>query len=198
MMEDDMKRNGSGYFDETPVKTGLFGNTPQPGEIWETNQGKEVLVLKNHGAYCSTLFLRPESRADTMEIISREVRHVNPAMLGYIFNRDMGGLIKTIPQEKYLDIMQAVGDRLGVTIKVSRAEEADEVPNDYITENVCLEAELEGTKKRCATIEAECKDLHQQLKEAKQAEVLSTARANVVESLYKDLLKSCLARGEAK
>lgn len=209
MMEYDMMRNGSGYYDETPVKTGLFGNTPQPGEIWESSQGKETLVLKNHGAFCTTLFVRNEAHSDTMEVISREVRHVNPAMLGYIFNRDLAIYIKTIPQETFLDIMQAVGERLGVTIKVSREEEADEVPNDYIIENGNLAAELEGIKIRYAALDKEHNNLQQKYDEVcKELQVcqlneghisvVDAVKAEMYESLYKELLQKCLARGEAK
>ena len=219
MMEDDMKRNGSGYYDETPVKTGLFSNTPQAGEIWESTMGKEFLILKNHGGFCTTLALNDNPHEKTIEVVSRTVRYTNPSMVGYSFNNCLSAFIKTVPDEKYLDIMQAVGERLGVTIKVSKADDADEVPNDYITENINLAAELEGFKHRCKALETELKDnkdaqlvsceMIKQERESKEiaqdaAERMRAAcreaeeKASLYEKMYNALLDRLFARGEAK
>lgn len=214
MMEDDMKRNGSGYYDETPVKSGVLTG-PQPGEIWESSQGKEALVLKNHGAYCTTLFVRNEAHSDTIEIISRDVRHVNPSMLGYIFNRDLAIYIKTIPQEQYLDIMQAVGERLGVTIKVSRDNntEGSDKRDEYIKhlERAVLgfEGQAEDAKRDleeanrvidCLARERDAirAELREFQKNTGHDDVVSAVKAEMFENLYKELLQKCLARGEAK
>lgn len=217
MMEDDMKRNGIGYYDETPVKTCLFSNGPQDGEIWESTLGKEFLALKNHGGYCNTLLLRDHtSHADNIEVISREVRYVNPVMIGYLANRDLSCYIKTIPQEKYLEIMEAVGERMGVTIKVSRAEEKDlttqadrEAYDDAIksleAQRDELLAELKDRKEKqimsCEMIknERESKEIAQAAADGMRAAYqLAEEKATLYEKMYTALLDRIFARGEAK
>lgn len=233
MIEYDMKRNGSGYYDETPVKSGVLTG-PQPGEIWETSQGKEALVLKNQGNFCVTLGLNDNQHQDTIEVVSRTVKHTNPAMLGYMFNNNFAQYVKNVPEETFLFIMEAVGERLGVTIKVSRAE--DDSPA-ALEENKRLKSHIEnlevaleaydGQRKaleeKCGELQtangdlyheldmairdrdafkAELKACMAELKEcqmnAGHADVVATVKADMYETLYKDLLKSCLARGEAK
>lgn len=194
MLEYDMKRNGSGYYDETAVKTGLFTSGPQAGEIWETTEGKEYLILKNQGGFCNTLALRDNTtHSDNMEVISREKRWVNPGMVGYIINRGFAQYIKTLPEEKFLDIMQAVGDRLGVTIRVSQAE-ADtlKADNKDLGEMYHL---------ACATIkeeQAENDKLRQALEQATQTRTAAEEKAALNEGMFWALMDRIFARGEAK
>lgn len=165
MIEYDMKRNGSGYYDETPVKAGLFSG-PQAGEIWQSTFGKEFLILKNHGGYCTTLALNDNPHPQTIEVVSRTVRHTNPGMVGYSFNNSLKEFIKAIPEEKYMDITQAVGERLGVTIRVSAEDDADEIIREasldvaaYRAKAEDLEALVEDLKTKCKALEAERDEL---------------------------------------
>lgn len=201
MMEYDMKRNGSGYYDETPVKTGLF-NGPQPGEIWESSYHKEFLILKNHGGYCTTLALNDNPHEETVEVVSRTVRYTNPGMVGYSFCNQFVQFIKTIPEEEYMAIMEAVGDRLGVTIKVNRAADNGHGAPDY--EGLCkdLKHQLEEASREIDCVVKERNAIREELLECQQkashADVVAAVKADMYETLYKDLLQKCLARGEAK
>lgn len=216
MMEDDMKRNGSGYFDEMPVKSGFFAG-PQAGEIWESTMGKEFLILKNHDGYCSTLALNDNPHPQTMEVVSRTLKHTNPGMVGYTFNNQLSAFVKTVPEETYLDIMQAVGDRLGVKIKVSA--DAGEGTMDYRGECERLEILLEKWQEKCREVEArwsevadENHDLKLKLAELGQdsntwetiadnhvkAYQAAEEKAALYEKMYNSLLDRLFARGEAK
>lgn len=178
MIDNDIKRNGSGYYDETPVKSGVFAG-PQPGEIWETTMGKEFLIIKNQGGYCNTLALRDSTaHADNIEVVSREARYVNPVMIGYLANREMVQFVKAVPEEKYMEIMEAIGERLGVTIKVGKAE-ADSLPiqTAQAEEMEAMLAYLEDLKAQRKTLEAERK---------------------LWERMYDTLLDRLIARGEVK
>lgn len=147
MLENDIKRNGSGYYDETPIKAGIFTSGPQAGEIWETTEGKEMLVLKNQGNYCNTLCLQTaNTHPDQIEIISREKRFANPGKVGYIVNRGFAQYVKSLPKAQYLGIMQAVGDKLGVSIKVSKAETNKQDANSAGIDK--LKAEMEDLEKK--------------------------------------------------
>lgn len=199
MMEYDMKRNGSEYYDETPVKTGLFSG-PQPGEIWESTFGKEFLILKNHGPYCTTLALNDNQHPDTIAVASRTVKHTNPGMLGYSFNDNLVQYIKNVPEDNFLSIMEAVGDRLGVTIKVNRAEDDNLV---HKLEAMCkdLQHSLEEANREIDCIARERDALreeqHERCMKEGQAGIAAVVKAEMFENLYKDLLQKCLARGEA-
>lgn len=215
-MEDDMKRNGSGYYDETPVKTGFFGG-PQAGEIWESTMGKEFLILKNHDGYCSTLALNDNPHPQTMEVVSRTLKHTNPGMVGYTFNNQLSAFVKTVPEETYLDIMQAVGERLGVKIKVSA--DAGEGTLDLRGECERLERLNDQWRAKCRELEARCKDLateNDDLKlnvadvrqdlntwkiignEHEKAYHTAEDKAALYEKMYNALLDRLFARGEAK
>lgn len=222
MMEDDMKRNGSGYYDETPVKSGVF-NGPQPGEIWESTMGKEFLILKNHGGYCTTLALNDNPHEKTIEVVSRTVRYTNPGMVGYSFNNQLSAYIKTVPEEKYLDIMQAVGERLGVTIKVRMAADdnlttqADrEAYDDAIK---VLESEVEAWRAKAKELQAQRDEaingadvLERKIIELEQdrntwesitrnyEQVYKAAeeKATMAERMLNSMLDRLFARGEAK
>lgn len=224
MMEDDMKRNGSGYYDETPIKTGLFSSGPQPGEIWETKLGKEYLILKNHGAFCNVLALHDTANyTDPVEVVSRSIKYTNPALMCYCFNTawPLAGYIKTIPEEQYLDIMQAVGERLGVTIRVSAEskieDKVDRKDFDKAVKDFCeeernsrriienLQAERDEA---CAAREyliSRCDGLERELNMKIDDNLLmrdtrerAEEKAAMWEKMYNALLDRLFARGEAK
>lgn len=202
MLEYDVRRNGSGYYDETPIKAGVFANTPQAGEIWETNEGKEMLVLKNQGGYCNTLSLQAaNSRADQIEITSREKRWTNPGMVGYIANRGFAQYIKSLPEEQYLDIMQAVGDKLGVCIKVGKAAaEPEAVENSAETD--ALKAEIKDLEEMyhlaCATVKEEqerSEGLRQALEKAEKDKTAAEEKAALNEKMLYAMMDRIFIRG---
>ena len=202
MIENDIKRNGSGYYDETPVKSGVF-NGPQAGEIWETTMGKEYLILKNHGGYCNTLLLRDHTtHADNIEVVSHDVRWVNPVMIGYLANREMAQFVKAVPEEKYMEVMEAIGERLGVTIKVSKKDDAGHAAPDYegMYKDLLRQMEEANTEIECLVRErvAIREELRECQHKAAHADVAAAVKAEMYESLYKDLLQQFLTRGEAK
>ena len=204
MLENDIKRNGSGYYDETPIKTGLFTSSPQAGEIWETTEGKELLVLKNQGNYCNTLCLQTaNTRPDQIEIISREKRWANPGMVGYIVNRGFAQYVKTLPEARYLDIMQAVGDRLGVCIKVSKAGTDKQDTNSAEIDK--LKAEIQDLEKMyrlaCATVKEEqerSNSLRQALEKAEKDKATAEEKAALNEKMLYALMDRICTRGDAR
>ena len=219
MMEDDMKRNGSGYIDETPIKTGLFSGGTQAGEIWESTMGKEFLILKNHGGFCTTLALNDNPHEKTIEVVSRTVRYTNPSMVGYSFNNCLSAFIKTVPDEKYMDIMQAVGERLGVIIRVSAADDADEIINDATLEAAAfrmkaedlellvdkLKCQLKATEAQRDELLDDLENYHNRLKDMQAdadmaAHMICVAeeKAALYEKMHTVLLDRLFARGEAK
>ena len=130
MADFSMKRNGSGYYDETPYKA-LMGMA-KPGEIWLTSQGKEYLVLKNHGQMSTVLALMDTSRdSDNVPVISRQMKYTNPAMVQYMFNANFGEYVKSIPDSDLQHILDAVAKKLGFTNE--RSQDKPKSPEEEVT-----------------------------------------------------------------
>lgn len=176
MMEDDMKRNGSGYIDETPVKSGVLTG-PQPGEIWEDTNGKLFLILKNQSGYSNVLAMQGNTAHDDNIAINTEmgIFFVNPGMVRFLLGRDKGRYIYTIPLDKHMEIMEAVSDRLGVTIRVSGSnghnlEELTTAGNeDLLGECARLECRLEESEKQREVLANHLEATKEELYQVKEA-----------------------------
>lgn len=185
MMEDDMKRNGSGYYDETPVKSGVLTG-PQPGEIWEDTNGKLFLILKNQSGYSNVLAMQGNTAHDDNIAINTEmgIFFVNPGMVRFLLGRDKGRYIYTIPLDKHMEIMEAVSDRLGVTIRVSGSnghnlEELTTAGNeDLLGECARLECRIEEWEVRSKALEAERDMLKDNLKDSEEMYHLACKTCN--------------------
>lgn len=128
MLYNEMKRNASGYYDETPYKA-VLGNC-EAGDVLESGMNKVYLILKNHGKFSTALALfstiNPATNT-TYEVVVDESGnsrryYTNPAMIQYVFNDIFMNRAGTLEQDDFLGLMETVGENLGVTIKVSKAE----------------------------------------------------------------------------
>lgn len=205
-----MKYNASGNYDSTAYSAMM--NMAKPGEIWTTSQGNEVLILKNHGTLCSMLKLlenQPYHDDDCIEVVSRQLRYTNPCMVAYIFNQGLCEYIKSIPEEQYTQIMQTVGDRLNVTIRVNkeeapvpgleemkaRAESLYQAMEKMQVKHACeLEKMDEMHKKDTAEIMA----LQQKVEELKARAPQADPAGAVYKQLYHELLDRIIAGGGMK
>lgn len=205
-----MKYNASGNYDGTAYSAMM--NMAKPGEIWTTSQGNEVLILKNHGTLCSMLKLlenQPYHDDDCIEVVSRQLRYTNPCMVAYIFNQGLCEYIKSIPEEQYTQIMQTVGDRLNVTIRVNkeeapvpgleemkaRAESLYQAMEKMQVKHACeLEKMDEMHKKDTAEIMA----LQQKVEELKARAPQADPAGAVYKQLYHELLDRIIAGGGMK
>ena len=92
----DMKRNGSGYYDETAYR-GLNSMAEQ-GEVWKcTTNGtdlRDVLIICNHGTFCTVLGLVEDDAPDRIEIpLEFGVKYTDPRMIRYIYNQNLCRLV---------------------------------------------------------------------------------------------------------
>lgn len=121
MTDVSIKRNASGYYDETPYKAVFMG--AQPGEIWNTTQGKEYLIVAKHNNNLYTvLALQENYKPDHLEITSRQQMYVNPAMIQYLFGQVLNDFVKELPEEEFNKVLEAVSDALCITVKVNKVE----------------------------------------------------------------------------
>ena len=200
-----MKYNASGYYDETPYKAYQNMNTPKPGEIWETSLGKEYLILKNQGGFCTVLALCDTNRNnECIGIISREQKYTNPAMVQYVFNTAFCQFVKAIPDDKYLDIMGMVADSLEVKINVIDTKEENDGEFKALQDK-CRELnqkayDLEVELKKCewdkALLESECMKLTNNSTANSMEVEKAKAETAFIKRMYDSLLDRLLAKGE--
>ena len=123
MTDISIKRNASGYYDETPYKAVFRG--AQPGEIWKTSLGKEYLVIAAHNSNMYTvLCLFDQYKPDTMEVTSRQLMYTNPAMIQYLFGTNFTEFVKELSEDEFDKIVEAVSDELCITVKVNKVEDS--------------------------------------------------------------------------
>ena len=112
----DLRKNGSGYTDPTPYQalTSMYN----PGEIWtHTNSGNEVLILKDHDGFCTVLRLvDEEGKAGCISIVSRAMKYTHPGMVQYVFNTQLGMMVKKLPDEEFKAVQEAVASTLGLPV----------------------------------------------------------------------------------
>lgn len=117
MADFGLKRNGSGYRDDTAYKA--FMNMAKSGEVWTANDGREhVLILKNQGTFCNCLTLTDNDRnEDNMEIVSAGRMYTNPGMVKYLFNSRLGAFVQKLPATEFAKVVEAVEDALNINRK---------------------------------------------------------------------------------
>lgn len=125
MADFGLKRNGSGYYDETAYKA--FMGMAKAGDIWTANDGREeVLILKNQGTLCNCLTLTDKSMdKQCIEIVSAGTMYTNPSMVKYLFNSRLGTFVQRLPADEFAKVMEAVEDALGFGMRDRRKEAHD-------------------------------------------------------------------------
>lgn len=197
MKDADLKRNASGYYDETDDKA--ITAPPNAGEIWANKDGTKCwLILKNNGPACSTLLLGKEEKENSIKVMGRVPMYTNPVMIGYTFTVYISTFVKTIPADKLAEVQKAVGEALGITATAA-------VPHDHINALEAKNAELHDTvvslqkwnKKLEATIDQATDDVvnFTDTIESLEKEI---AKLNIYKDMYMDLIDKLVAvRGGA-
>ena len=148
MKDNDLKRNASGYYDETAYKA--ITSPPKAGEIWTSADGRKCwLILQNRGDVCSTLLLGKEDKGNSVKIMGKVPMYTDPLMIGYTFTVYIATFVKTIPAANLAEVQKAVGEALGIT-------ETAAVPHEPI--NV-LEAKVSALSDRVVSLQNENNEL---------------------------------------
>lgn len=114
MKDAELKRNASGYYDETAYKA--ITAPPKAGEVWVSQDGRKTwLILQNHGTVCSTLLMGTEERENSIKVMARVPMYTDPTMVGYTFTDYVSTFVKTIPGTNMDEVRLAVGKALGIT-----------------------------------------------------------------------------------
>lgn len=169
MKDADLKRNASGYYDETAYKA--ITAPPKAGEIWSNKDGTKCwLILQNNGIACSTLLLNKEEKENSIKVMGRVPMYTNPVMIGYTFTVYITTFVKTIPAANLAEVQKAVGEALGITATAA-------VPHDHINaleekvynltqEKEKLNLELKARNLACDALDANCTTMSAELEKA--------------------------------
>ena len=123
---DELRRNGSGYYDPTAYKAMKryereeeeVEQKPKKGEIWEVEYGHETkmaLVVASHGSYCTILSLVDDDREGRdVHINARGIKHTESGMVSYKFNVAFVEYVRTTTEEEFADVMQKVAKSLNI------------------------------------------------------------------------------------
>lgn len=115
MNTDDIRKNGSGYYDETPYKA--INDMYHPGEIWVRNTDqKQVLVMAVHRNFCTVLQLsdHPGMYGDKIAVNGSGTQYTHPGKLMYMYKDMFGKFVRRMAHRDFMGILGAVGDALGI------------------------------------------------------------------------------------
>lgn len=116
MKSNDIRRNASGYYDETAFKAiQAITKAPKAGEIWMDSAGsKTYLVLQSDKNVCSTLLLGTENKENSIVVMAKVPMYTNPIMIGYTFSSMLTQYVKTVPEDSMETVKKAVARALGI------------------------------------------------------------------------------------
>ena len=123
---DELKRNGSGYYDPTAFKAlkkierAEKEMEVKKGEIWEVEFGnniRTVLVLAAHGSYSTVLTFSDEPRERrTVQLNAQGMKYTEPGMITYKFNDGFNRFIRQTKEEEFADIIGQVECAMGLDL----------------------------------------------------------------------------------
>lgn len=128
---DDLKRNGSGYYDETAYKAMKKMEREEKmdikkGEIWEVamNGGnREMLCIKAFEKYAVGFLLsQEEAEENCIMVMSRTKMYADTGRTIYAYNRNIRNYIKTLPEDDMEYVMFEVAKTMGMELPAPQEE----------------------------------------------------------------------------
>lgn len=196
--DNDLKRNGSGYYDEPCYKA--VTAPPKPGEIWtHAKTGAYMLVLASMDGVCSTLRLTDTGREGSVTVMCKTPMYTTPIMIGHCFEDMLAQFVKTVKGDEFMTVKAAVAQALGIQMATSNHDQ-----NSKLEEKVkALTDENEGLKQSYKDIFNGNEKLRLELKTKDMAEKdmnevyhnmkAELAKANVYKDMYMELLDKLIS-----
>lgn len=201
-MIDDLRKNGSGYYDETAYKAikntmknpTRGGSTMNKGEFLEkdivtvecTNGAQDFLLLKCHEDYATALLLRDKKyKENNIKVIGRSVMYADAGRPAYVYYDKISGYVKTIKDQEFTDIQASIAKAMGLVINWETAPAPEYVPQSG---EAMVPEELDMLCKQVADC---CKKLDNMQPEVPQENVeklkTSIIRLEAERDVYKEL-----------
>ena len=178
----DLKRNASGYYDETPYKA--LTTSPKLGDVWVRQDGANMFVVAVNGYICNTLRMNDTPK----DANSIEIKHgnkswwVNAPYIGFIRAGDLVSYEFNVEDEQLMSIKTEIGEALGLYEDEEEAEEAAS-NNELMDDLVKLKLEY-------GELEGRCKELENVLQQA----IDRAAKLEAYREMYENLLDKVIGR----
>lgn len=122
IMDKDIMRNASGYYDETAYKAirEVMSMESKVGEIWtmalnQKDQERQFLVLADHGNFVTGLPLYDIEREEhDISVLSKIRMYTNSAMISYSFADRLIEFVKRISDDELNSILRNIAESLGI------------------------------------------------------------------------------------
>lgn len=143
MKNKDIRRNGSGYYDETAFKA-ISGMKPQPGEIWTHKVSDGLMLVLNRDEHvCACLKLGEKPAINKIMVRGKTMMWTNPIMVGYCFDEVLEAYVKTMPDTEFLEVQKAVKKALGLSHVPDKANGQAHAPEAHTDENSHISDDFE-------------------------------------------------------
>lgn len=194
--KNDIRYNGSGYYDETAYKAiknidrgGMASMGYNKGEIWEieTANGitREVLLVQCFDDYAAALTLVDSQPNHTyMQIKSQDLRYMDCGRLGYVFYDKFVKFVRMVSDEELKEIQYRIASALDLPA-MEMTEAAEPAPA-----SVDAEADT-ATQQQDDAPESKC-ELQQLLMDSALELQGMTRERDVYKELYNQLLGKLL------
>ena len=161
---DDLKRNGSGYYDPTAYKAmknfeNGGGSNMKRGEIWKIGFGRDeklAVVLTVQDTFCNVLVLNEQSKNDNdVAIKAIGLKYTNPAMMSYAFKDNFREFVRLMRDEEKENLFLEIAKRIDFPASVQDEIYFENLVADKNEELEALKAELEKAKTRILNLQTE-------------------------------------------
>ena len=190
-MLDELKRNGSGYYDPTAYKAmknsengGVSNMNIRKGEIWEVEHGKFnklALVLAYKGGYCSVLLLNDNQREQSdIQLVARGMKYAESGMVTCKFTDAFVDFVRTSTDEEFEDVRAKVAKSLDLSVAVSDEDYFEKLLADK-------NEEIEALKDRIKVLVEQNAEVHHSITERTVIEL--TVERDLYKTQYEKLLE---------
>lgn len=160
---DELKRNGSGYYDPTAYKAmkniEKGEETMKRGEIWEIGYGMEAkyaVIVSVQEIFCNVLVLSDECKGDhDIAIKATGMRYTNPAMLSYAYKDRFNRFIRAMRDDELEELLAKITEKLDFPASVNDEARFEKLLADKNEEIEALKVELEETTELATSIKKE-------------------------------------------
>ena len=197
----ELKRNGSGYYDPTAYKAMINAEkgedemTIYAGEIYEVkrNDGRfmEVVIIAVHEETSNILILSDKNQDGSARVICKGEKYTDTNRICYIFNDQIHTFIRKMKDEEFAKILDDVRNSLGI-------KQSTMFDFEWAEKEVKLESRIDSLVKQKKDLLNKIEYLESNIKE--QPEESSTEHENemyklqVERDFYKEMYNQLLGK----
>ena len=191
------KKNAEGYSDPTPYQA--IRNMIKPGEVWtfrkKDDAEAEVLVVAFNDNVATILFLMDEYKEGCIEVVSTDVKWVNPRMLNWSWGGYLCKCVRKLSVQEFDQVLAEIEKILSVQVVKEADAMANPVPDPVRSaEIVAMKQELDAMCIRVKEADAVAHKYEASFAEAKAEAEKNKIQLDLMKSMYAELMEKFLQR----